>query len=431
MPPHDIPAEQASLGAALIDSGAPLPPSTDFYRVEHVRIAEGIESLRLRGAPVDLITLTVELREKGVLDECGGPGALAGLLEMVQSSSHASHYAHIVKERARERQALVLFQQFEECIERGKPMRALMPRFLKAFTKLNIASQEPTSMSDALDALAADIETGRHNERIFTGLDPLDEMLQGLRTQQVLAIGGAPATGKSALALQVAIHVACAYGPVGLISQEMRHDEVAERVAAQWTQRRVRSVTKDAPAVRDVSKALAGVHCPIYDWRMAPNDWAAHMRALKAAHPNMAAFVLDYVQLMKRDDGKAQLESKEHEFLGEVMPLAKGLSQELNCVGIVLAQLKAEARTAGIEPTGESFRGPAILENSDKALILWRPSDAQLMAKVVKNRQGPVGNVEVVFDGECVSFSAPGASRRPRRFPTPTAAPVAFDDIPI
>ena len=429
-PPHNIEAEQAALGAAIIDRDAPLPPPSNFYREAHQHVASAIHALRATGG-ADILLVWNWLRERGHANAISA--AELDALTTAGSAAHAAHYARIVMERAAERRCREAMRRFVNDNDSGRPLSALLPDLMRTLSAENVGERKPTSMQDALTDLAADIESGRHAERLYLGLGNLDEMLEGVRTRQVVAIAGAPGMGKSAFALQCAVHIASNYGPVALVSLEMRRDEVAERVAAQWTKQRVRSVTKDAAAVRRVANELGGAVCQVYDWRMGLDDWAAHMRQFKATHPNMSAFVLDYVQLMSRD--AARSESKEFEFLQEAMPLAKGLAGELNCVGFVLAQLKGEARTAGVEPTGESIRGPAILENSDKAVVLWA-SDGTYFAKVVKNRQGPTGNVELGFNKESVTFTAPGQRptsppRSIRRNAPRYETGVAFEDVPL
>lgn len=429
MPPFNIEAEQAALGAALIDRDAPLPPPTDFYRLTHQHVAEAIHALRATGG-ADFLLVFNWLREQRRMEQI--TAAELDALTTVGCAAHAAHYAGIVMERAAERRCRDAMRTFVARNDGGEPLRLLLPDLMRSLSAENVGERKSTSMSDALTALADDVESGRHSERLHTGIADLDDMLEGVRTKQLVAVAGAPGMGKSAFALQIAVHVACNYGPVAIVSLEMRRDEVAERTAAQRLRRGVRSVTKDAGAIRRVAADLAGVVCNVFDWRMGVEDFAAHMRQFKAAYPDMAAFVLDYVQLMSRDAGN---DGKEFEFLQEAMPVCKGLSQELNCPGFVLAQLKGEARTAGVEPTGESIRGPAILENCDKAVVLWQ-NGPEYYAKVVKNRQGPTGNVALAFDRASVTFSSPGQAppatkrdstqRGPRR-----ADPIAFEDVPL
>ena len=169
-------------------------------------------------------------------------------------------------------------------------------------------------------------------------------------------------------------------------------ERIAERIAAQHSKRPIRSVTKDAAAVRSIARDVRDVRVPIYDWQMTPEEFEASMRDCKVQNPDLAAYVLDYVQLMRRGDGRNAL--KEHEFMADLMPMCKRLAQDLNVVGIVLAQLTREARKGDGPPGMSAFRGGgAIEDNADKAGILWRDVDDSLKMHVCKNRQGPKGNV--------------------------------------
>lgn len=431
MPPFNIEAEQAALGAALVDRDAPLPPPTDFYRLTHQHVAEAIHALRATGG-ADFLLVFNWLREQRRMEQI--TAAELDALTTVGSSAHAAHYAGIVMERAAERRCREAMRQFVKRNDDGEPLRSLLPDLMKSLLTENLGGRKPTQMHDALDALAADIENGSHSERIYTGIANVDEMLQGFRTRQLVVFGGEPGSGKSALTLQVALHVAMSYGAVAVVSQEMRHDEVAERIAAQQSRRPIRAVTKDAAAVRGIARDVRDVRVPIYDWQMTPEEFEASMRDCKVQNPDLAAYVLDYVQLMRRGDGRNAL--KEHEFMADLMPMCKRLAQDLNVVGIVLAQLTREARKGDGPPGMSAFRGGgAIEDNADKAGILWRDVDDSLKMHVCKNRQGPKGNVALHFDGATMTFSSPGsapvAPQRPQRGATRRADPIAFEDVPL
>lgn len=431
MPPFNIEAEQAALGAALIDRDAPLPPPADFYRLTHQHVAEAIHALRATGG-ADFLLVFNWLREQRRMEQI--TAAELDALTTVGCAAHAVHYAGIVMERAAERRCREAMRQFVKRNDDGEPLRSLLPDLMKSLLTENLGGRKPTQMHDALDALADDIDSGRHSERIHTGIAALDEMLQGFRTRQLIVMGGEPASGKSACALQISDHIAGSYGPGPIVSQEMRSDEVAERYAAQRLQRPIRQVTRDARSVRDVAAASRDVRMPIYDWQMTPDEFEAAMRDFKVQNPDMSFFTLDYLQIMRRATQHDRL--KEHEFLGEVMPRLKRLCQELNVVGILLAQLTREARKGDGAPTMGAFRGGGVIEdNADKAFILWRSADGDLYANVCKNRQGPQGNVALHFDGPSVTFSSPGsapvAPQRPQRGATRRADPIAFEDVPL
>lgn len=431
MPPFNIEAEQAALGAALIDRDAPLPPPTDFYRLTHQHVAEAIHALRATGG-ADFLLVFNWLREQRRMEQI--TAAELDALTTVGCAAHAAHYAGIVMERAAERRCREAMRTFVARNDGGASLRLLLPDLMKALLAENLGGRKPTQMHDALDALADDIENGSHSERLYTGIANVDEMLQGFRTKQLVVFGGEPGSGKSALTLQVALHIAMSYGAVAVVSQEMRHDEVAERIAAQHSKRPIRSVTKDAAAVRSIARDVRDVRVPIYDWQMTPEEFEASMRDCKVQNPDLAAYVLDYVQLMRRGDGRNAL--KEHEFMADLMPMCKRLAQDLNVVGIVLAQLTREARKGDGPPGMSAFRGGgAIEDNADKAGILWRDVDDSLKMHVCKNRQGPKGNVALHFDGATMTFSSPGAApvapQRPQRGATRRADPIAFEDVPL
>jgi replicative DNA helicase len=233
LPPHSVEAEQAVLGAVLIDNRCldavqPVLRTEDFYRHEHRTIWRVATALILAGKEADIITVFAALRVEGMADDVGGLRYLNDLAQCVPSSTKAEHYAGIVRHRAVCRRLMAVGQD----LMRGAgdaggsrdDLHALIDRIMLELIALQqgTASGEPRVVADLLpgwlDALEARSQ-GR-SDAVPTGLHDVDRLLAGgMRPGELVVIGARPSMGKSALCLAMARNVARA-GPVLVCSME-------------------------------------------------------------------------------------------------------------------------------------------------------------------------------------------------------------------
>lgn len=454
--PHNIEAEQAVLGAALVDNAAmaTLPAPEDFYREAHQDIAGAMHALHRAGEFVDLITVTNHLRANEQLSDATGPAYLDSLISLVQSAAHAGSYARIVVERAAERRlATLCFRTYEALLE-GKPIGRVFPTLLQQLGGMQVPGRRrPIELHDALEGLADDIDSGKTAERIFTGFYRFDRMTEGFQRQTVNFVGGDPGMGKTAWAMQVLDHISESFGSVGIISQEMGNRKLAGRNAAQQTGVGIRQLPSET--VRAVAQAASQRRYgfTIYDWQMTIAEMCSTMRNLKAKRKDLVCVAIDHAQLIARDENQHRL--KDHELMAVLCPVLRGLAQELDIVIFVLCQLSREARkrAPGERPAMTDFLGGSAIEmTADIALILWsehrpedRPDDPtipiEVLAGIVKNRDGVDGDVRLHFTRATTTFADYDAraqgQRRPATPPPPprrhlgTRPEDDFEDVPI
>jgi replicative DNA helicase len=427
IPPHNLDAERAVLGAALLEGRETLPrlieilrPS-DFYTDAHRIIYEAMLRLFDRGDPVDLITLTEELRRAGTLEAVGGPPALALLVEHASIAAHLSAYAAIVRDMAVLRELIQTSTQIiTQAFDAKEDVQVLVDDAERRIFSLAERRLEGSALpvgkilKNTFEYIERLYERKEHVTGVATGFEKLDLETSGLQPSDFIIIAGRPSMGKTAFALNIAQYVGIVLrGRVLVLSLEMS--------AAQLVQRMLCSEAKvDSQAVRT--------------GRLTPSDWhrltaaagrlseaaifiddtpglsvleaRAKARRMKAEH-GLDLLVIDYLQLMR---GRTALESRQQE-ISEISRSLKALAKELHVPVVALSQLSraVESRaTRDFRPQLSDLRESGALEqDADLILFLYRPSvykedlppeEANLTEVIIgKQRNGPVGTVKLVF----------------------------------
>jgi len=427
IPPHNLDAERAVLGAILLEGRETLPRviellrASDFYTEAHRTIFETMLRLFDRGEPVDLITLSEELRRAGALEAVGGPAALALLVEHASIAAHLTSYASIVRDMAVLRELIQTSTQIiTQAFDAKEDVQTLVDDAERRIFSLAERRLEGSALPvgkilrNTFEYIERLYERKEHVTGVATGFEKLDLETSGLQPSDFIIIAGRPSMGKTAFALNIAQHagVVLRY-KVLVLSLEMS--------AAQLVQRMLCSEAKvDSQAVRTG-------HLTAADWHRltaaagrlseagifiddSPGvtvlEARAKARRMKAEH-GLDLLVIDYLQLMR---GRASLESRQQE-ISEISRSLKALAKELNVPVIALSQLSraVESRaTRDFRPQLSDLRESGALEqDADLILFLYRPSvykedlppDEANIAEVIigKQRNGPVGTVKVVF----------------------------------
>jgi replicative DNA helicase len=445
IPPHSLEAERALLGAILLEQES-LPrvvevlKPADFYKEGHRRIFATMIALFERSEPVDLLTLTEELRRAGALEEVGGPAALAALVEEAATAAHLGSYATIVREKALVRE---LIRIATEIVQQGFEAKEDVDSLLDQAEQQIFQISERRMQGSALAVRSILKETFEYIERLYerkervtglpTGFEKLDELTSGLQASDFIIVAGRPSMGKSAFALNIAKHAGVDLGKrVLILSLEMSREQVVQRLLcaeARVDSHRVRTgylEPKDWPRLTNAAGRLAEAPIFIDDTAgLTVLEARAKARRMKAEH-GLDLVVIDYIQLMR---GRGSLENRQQE-ISEISRALKAMAKELRVPVVALSQLSRAVET---RPTREhrpqlsDLRESGALEqDSDLILFLYRPErykeqseippEQQNLAEVIvgKQRNGPTGTVYLTFKSEYASFEkrAP-ADRQP------------------
>lgn len=427
VPPHDLEAEEATLGAMLLSRDAittavELLTSGSFYSPAHASVFGAICDLYSAGAPSDAITVASRLDDAGG----GGPGVralLAHLIASPPSPSSVERYARIVANAHRLRQLLGVGADIIELAYDTGDADLAIDKAAGLLFPLGDAQRHShaTSLADILpgwlDLLEARYE-GTETAGVSTGWVDLDRVLTGLRAGQLVTIGARPAVGKSAIGLALAANVAGAAHPTIAVSAEMSRLELTDRLVA-------RQALVDSQAIRAASLSdrdwhrIAGAMQPLKALPLWIDDNAsttllsirAQARRVIQRAGHLALVIVDYVQLVK------SLHPKENRQV-EVAEIARGLKELALSMGITvvcLAQVNraVEARSDK-RPTLADLRESGELEAaSDVVIGLYRDdiydpasSDAGVIELIVlKQRAGPIGTVKLANDVRYGTFT--------------------------
>ncbi len=385
-PPADCEAEQSVLGAILVrpevlDRVADLIEPADFYREAHGRIFKAMLDLYGRGEPVDLVTVTALLKERGQLEGVGGPVFLAALSEQVGFAINADYYAQMVKEKARLRCLLDATQEiasgcFNQIDDVGAYIDAAEARVFQLMGDGRVKSQP---LSDMVAPVVTQIE-GLHKNRgrllgLSTGFADLDRSTAGLQDSDLIILAARPGMGKSALSINIAHHVAKHIGPAVCFSMEMSKQQLIQRMMAaegniplsqvrtghmapeQWAQfATISGKLLDTPLFIDERGALTAMKI------------RAEARRLKMRH-DIKLIVIDYLQLMRNP----QAWSREGEVGGNSQAM-KTLAKELNVPVLLLSQLNRDVEKRNDKrPILSDLRDSGQIEqDADVVMFIYR-----------------------------------------------------------
>ncbi len=423
VPPHNLEAEQATLGALLLDADAVgtviryLRPD-NFYSLQNQKIFQAIISLFNNGQRVDLITLTEELRQQGLLAQAGGPGYVASLTDTVPTSANVEYYAKVVLEHSMRRSLLVISNKIiADAHDDSTESRAVLEEAQKRIFELTDANQHATfkTPKDMIPLAIASIEKLYHTKNAFTGvpsgLIELDQMTSGFQKSELVIIGARPSVGKTALALSMVAHVSIKEKiPAAFFSLEMSDMQLMVRLISQESHiasEKIRTGLLKMSDFQSIQDAAGRIYdSPLYVVDM-PNmkllDLRAMARRLRAQHGVEIIFV-DYLTLITSENTLIP----RHEQIAEISRSLKSLARELNIPVVALSQVRRDAE--GKKPTLADLRESGSIEqDADVVMFLHRERvgsnkgdqdgeqaiDTELI--VAKQRNGPIGDIEILF----------------------------------
>jgi replicative DNA helicase len=427
IPPHNLDAERAVLGAVLLEGREALPrvvevlTPSDFYTEAHRAVYATMLRLFERGEPVDLITLQEELRREDQLQFVGGPAALALLVEQASIAAYLMSYASIVRDMAVLRELIQASTQIiTQAFEAKEDVKTLVDeaerRIFGLAERRMEGSAVPVSriLKGTFEYIERLYERQEHITGVATGFEKLDLATAGLQASDFIIIAGRPSMGKTAFALNIAQHVGVArHGKVLVLSLEMAAGALVQRLLCAEAKVDSQSVRTGRLGSGDWHRLTAAAgrlaEAPIFiddSGALTVLEARAKARRMKAEH-GLDLVVIDYLQLMR---GRSGVENRQQE-ISEISRSLKALAKELNVPVVALSQLSRAVESRAqrdYRPQLSDLRESGALEqDADVILFLYRPRmykddlppDEENVAEVIigKQRNGPIETVKLVF----------------------------------
>jgi replicative DNA helicase len=437
VPPHSVEAEQSVLGALLLDNQAfdrvaDLVGPEDFYRDDHRRIWRHISKLIEANRPADVVTVSESVDASEDKDKTGGAAYLGALAQNTPSALNIRRYAELVRERSVQRRlAHVATEIAESALNTGgrEVGQLLDEAESRIFQIAESGARRDQGLLDIKPVLARvfeKIDHLYHRENtsdvtgVPTGYTDLDRMTAGLQSGDLVIIAARPSMGKTALALNIAEHVAVDNGlPVAIFSMEMSATQLAMRMLgsiARVDQHKMRTGRLSDKEWSDLSDAMGKLHeTPIYideGGALTALEVRARARRLKRQYSKLGLIVIDYLQLMS---ATGQGENRATE-ISEISRSLKAMAKELDVPVVALSQLnRAVDQRPDRRPVMSDLReSGAIEQDADVILFIYRevvykpdlPEEQRAIAEVVvgKQRNGPIGTVKLTFLGQFTRF---------------------------
>jgi replicative DNA helicase len=424
VPPQNLEAEESVLGAMLLSETAigvvtEILDASDFYRGSHGTIYRAMLALWQKGEPVDAITLSNELEERGELEQVGGSPRIAELAALVPAAGNVDHYAQIVKETATLR---ALIQAGQEIARLGRERIGETTELVDRAEQIVFdLSQERVRgdfahigplLTESFERITKLYEAGVEVTGIPSGFRDLDRLTSGLQPGNLVILAARPSMGKSALALCIAANLGVRSGvPVALFTLEMSKAEVTQRLMcseAKVESNRVRSgklAQEDWPRLTAACDKL--MKAPIWvddTGSITMMELRSKARRLKAREPRLGLIIVDYLQLMTSG---ATAENRVQE-VSQISRNLKVLARDLDVPILALSQLsRAVEQRHDKRPILSDLRESGSIEqDADLVFFVYRDeyyngdeSDQQGLAELIlaKHRNGPTDAVKLSF----------------------------------
>ena len=440
VPPHSIEAEQAVLGGvflkpeslyALID----ILNEDDFYLPAHSLIYGAYRELFQRSIPIDLISVAEQLKAGSNLEAVGGAVYLAELARAVASAANAEYYAELVRDKAMARHLITSCADIiSNSFEPGQDVRSLLndsEQAIFAISQRNSgrtykdAAELTRQVFDELTARASrhDLVTG-----VPTGYTRLDHMTAGFQPSDLIILAARPSMGKTAFALNIAMRTAIRSG-VGVViySLEMSMQQLIMRMLCAWGKVDVSRMRRgylsddDWQGLHDAGEVFSKAPIYIDDTpSLSPLELRARTRRLKM-EKNIGLVVIDYLQLMRSN---RRTDSRELE-ISDISRNLKAMAKELNVPVMALSQLnrKVEERADKRPMLSDLRESGAIEQDADVIMFIYREAAYMKLAErppvdkaeiiIGKQRNGPVGAIELMYAPAYTAFEDPEATYGP------------------
>lgn len=446
-PPHNLEAEQSTLGSMLLDrtacdKAAEILQAPDFYRNAHQTIFEHILLLVEKDEAIDPITLCEQLRAQNLLDKVGGREYVVSLMEFVPTAANVEYYARIVEEKAILRRLLQAAQNIQalgysesgdvtQLIDEAEQIvfRVAQRRIGQYFSPL------VPLMNEAWERMESLMNSGGVTTGVPTGFEDLDDRTSGFQDSDLIIIAARPSMGKTALALNIAVNAALEKkDAVAIFSLEMSKEQLVQRMICSQARVDAHRLRRGALGDADWMRVTGGINslwaAPLFI-DDSPDCSAMAMRTkcrrLRAEH-GLSLVVVDYLQLMR---WHRNVENRNQE-ISEISRSLKSLARELKVPVVALSQLSRQTeRREGNRPMLSDLRESGAIEaEADVVLMIYRPdyykarelrrearehpeedleipdpADAEEAEIIIaKQRNGPTGTVKLSFVPKYAAF---------------------------
>jgi replicative DNA helicase len=422
IPPHNLEAEQAVLGALLLNWSSvgdvvTYLRSGNFYSQQNQVIYESLMHLFSTGTKGDILTLVDDLTKNGKLQEAGGVEYISSLTDIVPTSANVEYYAKIVLDQSTRRDLIKISSEIKaESFDETKDSRRILEEAEQRIFKLTDLNQttQVMSMKEIVPKTIQLIDTRYKNKNAFSGItsgiSDLDSMTNGFQNSEMIIVGARPSMGKTALALSMIQHIAVEKGiPCGFFSLEMAADQIGQRLLSQVARIPGGKIKSGMLKIEDFKKLQdAGGDCynaPLYivdTPNMKLLDLRAMARRMKV-NQGVKIIFIDYIGLITSENADAPL----YEQQSAVSKSLKSLARELEIPIVVLCQVTRTAE--GEEPNLAQLRGSGSIEqDADMVMFIHGSRSAEPVQDrkliVAKQRNGPIGDVDVVFLSSYTKF---------------------------
>ena len=435
IPPHDLVAEQSVLGAVfiapdtIISLADELVPD-DFYKPANKIVFKTMLSLFKKGEPIDATTMVSALTNQGQIKEIGGLNYIVELVNSTPTSKNVEHYAKLVREKATLRKVIAdLSDSLSIAYQGDVSISDLIAKTEKSM--LDISNQNTgtgfRNVADILDTHMQIVETRSQTDGFVTGLSTgfvgLDKITTGLHEGNLIILAARPAMGKTALALNIAKHVAVQeHKPTVIFSLEMGAEELIERIVA--SEGMVPGYhLKTGNLSTDEWKRIVQAQSNLYDTPIFVDDTAgiriseirSKARKLSQEMGSLGIIIIDYLQLITGSKGENR-----QQIVSEISRELKILAKDLRVPVIALSQLSrsVEQRQDKRPMLSDLRESGSIEQDADIVAFLYREAyyqkeqaDSQESNNVTelileKNRHGSLGTVKLYFHKEYIKFSS-------------------------
>ncbi|MCA9934711.1 MAG: replicative DNA helicase [Ardenticatenaceae bacterium] len=430
LPPHSVEAEEAVLGSLLIDPDAIFDVSNflkpdSFYRVKNKWIYEAILSLNERREPLDLITLTEELRRREQLEEVGGEAYVIGLINAVPTSINAESYGRVVEATAVRRAMIKVAGEIANlAYNEAEDINVVIDR---AEQSLFGISEERTTRdlvpvkqiaSEYLERIQELHARGDDVIGVPTGFVDLDRILGGLNKSDLIILASRPGMGKTSLQNAIVLTAARRYGKrIAMFNLEMSGEQLVQRMIAAETRidsqrlRRGDLQEHEWPIFMEAIGRLSEARIFIDDTpSITPNQLRTKCRRLYAEH-GLDLVIIDYLQLMQAERST----NNRVQEISEISRALKGLARELDVPVVAAAQLsRAVEQRQDKHPQLSDLRDSGSIEqDADIVMFIYRdeyynpetserPNIAEI--SIAKHRNGPTGTIDLYWHGQLATF---------------------------
>jgi len=437
IPPHSVEAESSVLGGLLLDNAAwdrvsDLLTGSDFYRYEHRLIFGAISTLINAAKPADVITAFEQLSSLGKAEEIGGLSYLNSLAQYVPSAGNIRRYAEIVRERAILRKLIGASDEISTSAfnPKGRAVAAILDDAEQKIFNIGEEGARTKQGFQAMDSLVVALldrvqemaDNPNDVTGVPTGFYDLDRLTAGFQAGDLIVLAARPSMGKTALAINIAEHVALNEGlPVAVFSMEMGAAQLAVRIVGsigridQSHLRTGRLTDEEWPRLTEAIEKLRTISLHIDETAgLTSSELRANARRLSRQCGKLGLIVVDYLQLMSGSSNDNENRATE---LGEISRGLKMLAKELQCPVLALSQLNRSVETRPDKrPMMSDLReSGAIEQDADIIMFIYRddyytkeaskePGVAEIL--IAKQRNGPTGMVKLAFIKPITKFES-------------------------